>query len=303
MSSQPPNPRHVPVLINQVIEFLHPVPGKIFIDATLGFGGHSEELLKALHGKGAVYGIDVDEKNLELAQERLKGFKNIHFIRDNFENLEGIASDILQKEGRIDGILFDLGLSSMHTDEAERGFSFQHEGPLDMRFDSRQSLTAAEIVNTYPLEQLINIFKNYGEEKFSYRIAREIVESRKRHAFRSTTQLADFIKNIFSKGKDFYFKRHPATRVFQSLRIAANREIEVLTEGLDAAVKALSPAGRIVVISYHSLEDRIVKNAFRTKAKEGVLKILTKKPVQPDEEEIKSNRRARSAKLRAAEKI
>jgi len=295
---------HIPVLINQVLEFLNPQPGEIFIDCTLGTGGHTEAILERLRGKGAVYGIDADSRNLDLARKRLINHNHVHFTRNNFENLEEIGREILAKEGKISGILFDLGLSSLHVEEAIRGFSFQKEGPLDMRFDTNQPLTAADIVNTYPLENLIFIFKTYGEEKFSYRIARKIIEFRRRKQFTTTTELADFIANIFSKGRpDFYFKRHPATRIFQALRIAANREIEVLEKGLAGAIKVLSKGGRIVVISYHSLEDRIVKNFFRAWKKQGILKILAKKPITPSEEEVDQNKRSRSAKLRAAEKL
>lgn len=265
-------------------------------------------LLQALNGKGAVYGIDSDDRNLTLAQENLKEFNNVHFTRDNFENLEAQSAEILTKETHIDGILFDLGLSSFHVDEPERGFSFQRSGPLDMRYDTRQPVTAAEIVNTWTAGQLSFIFKNYGEERYANRIAKEIVEHRRKHRFATTSELADLLERIFTppwalkSGKKFYFKRHPATRVFQALRIAANREIEVLTAGLKGAVQAMSPGGRIAVVSYHSLEDRIVKYFFREKAREGILKILTKKPVIPKEEELKSNPRSRSAKLRVAEK-
>ncbi|MBI2638880.1 16S rRNA (cytosine(1402)-N(4))-methyltransferase RsmH [Candidatus Peregrinibacteria bacterium] len=296
------NDIHIPVLTNKILEYLEPVKNKIFIDCTLGSGGHAEALIT--HGAEAVYGIEVDERNLEKAKERLKQYENVHFIHDNFENLETIGAKILKKEKRIHGILFDLGLSSLHVDEAVRGFSFQHEGPLDMRFDTRTEVTAADIVNTYTLEELLFIFKTYGEEKSSYRIAREIVQHRRQHKFATTSQLADFIANIFSKGKpNFYFKRHPATRIFQALRIAANREIEVLQKGLEGAVKVLSITGKLVVISYHSLEDRLVKNFFRHQKTLGSLKILTKKPITPDDEEINRNRRSRSAKLRAAEKL
>ncbi len=295
------NAIHIPVLTNQVLGLLEPCKGKVFIDCTLGLGGHSEALINQ---SATVYGIEVDERNLLKAQERLKKYEHVHFIHSNFENLEEIAEEILNKQGRIDGILFDLGLSSLHVDEALRGFSFQQEGPLDMRFDTRSGMTAADIVNQYPLEKLLFIFKTYGEEKSSYRIAREIVEYRKRKRFTTTSELADFIANIFSKGKpNFFFKRHPATRIFQALRIATNREIEVLQKGLEAAIKVVPKTGRVVVISYHSLEDRLVKNLFRQQKVNGVLKILTKKPITPDDEEINQNRRSRSAKLRAAEKL
>lgn len=295
------NAIHIPVLTNQVLGLLEPRKGKVFIDCTLGLGGHTEALVNQ---SATVYGVEVDERNLQRAQERLKKYENVHYIHDNFENLEKIAGAIFKKEGAIHGILFDLGLSSLHVDEALRGFSFQKEGPLDMRFDPRSEITAADIINHYPLEKLLFIFQTYGEEKSAYRIAREIVEHRRRQRFTTTSELADFIANIFSKGKrNFFFKRHPATRIFQALRIATNREIEVLQKGLEAGAKVLSKTGRLVVISYHSLEDRLVKNFFRQQKALEVLKILTKKPITPDEEEIDRNRRSRSAKLRAAEKL
>lgn len=295
---------HTPVLLNQVIKLLSPAPGKIFIDCTLGAGGHAREILKNLQGKGAVYGIDADERNLNLAREKLSSYKNIHYIHGNFENLEIFGREILKKEKRIDGILFDLGLSSLHIDEAKRGFSFQIAGPLDMRFDATKGLTAADIINTYPFEKLLFIFKTYGEEKYSYRIAKKIVRHRKRERFATTSQLADFIRGVVSqRGKYPYHRVNPAVRIFQALRIAANREIGVLEKGLAAAIKIISAGGRIAVISFHSIEDRVVKNLFRDAKKEGMLKILTKKPIQPNEEELQRNRRSRSAKLRVAEKI
>lgn len=292
--------KHTPVLTNQVIKYLLPFPGKIFIDATLGLGGHTEAILTLLKNKGAVYGIEIDERNLALAKKRLS-CPNIHFIHDNFENLDQHGQEILKREGRIDGILFDLGLSSLHLEEAPRGFSFQREGPLDMRFDTRQRLTAGDIVNTYPLKKLLSIFQTYGEEKFSYRIAQNILRTRAQNPFTTTTQLADFIAAHVPKR--YCFKIHPATRIFQALRIATNREIEVLKWGLTGAMKVVSPGGRIVVISYHSLEDRLVKNFFRENKKLGLLRILTKKPIIPDEQEKFKNPRSRSAKLRAFEKI
>ncbi|MBI5413401.1 16S rRNA (cytosine(1402)-N(4))-methyltransferase RsmH [Candidatus Peregrinibacteria bacterium] len=294
---------HIPVLTNQVLKFLDPQPGNVIVDCTLGAGGHSQMILEKLAGKGNLYGIEVDERNLLLAQEKLKTHKNVHFIRDNFENLETLGRRILQKEGRIDGILFDLGLSSMHVDEGTRGFSFQSEGPLDMRFDTRQTVTAADIINTYSLEDLLSIFRIYGEERNSYKIATRIVEHRKRKRFTTTSQLANFIADSIATRKGFYFKRHPATRIFQALRIATNREVSVVHAGLEGAIKVLSRGGKIVVISYHSLEDRIVKNIFKRCKQEEVLKILTKKPLEPDEKEMEENRRSRSAKLRAAKKI
>lgn len=295
---------HTPVLKNQVLRFLEPKPGRVVIDCTLGLGGHAEAILELLHGKGMLYAIEVDERNLETAKNRLTSYDNVHYTHDTFENLEELGRRVLQKETHIDGILFDLGLSSPHVDEPQRGFSFQKEGPLDMRFDPRQRITAADIVNSYSLKDLISIFQTYGEEKFSHLIARKIVEHRRNESFKTTTQLADFIANIFSKGRpNFFFKRHPSTRIFQAIRIATNREIEALQAGLQAAISLISKNGRIVVISYHSLEDRIVKNLFRDAKREKILTVLTKKPIEAEEDEIRENPRSRSAKLRAAERL
>lgn len=293
---------HTSVLPNQTLELLQPKPGGIYLDGTLGLGGHSELILEKLEGKGKLYGIEVDERNLHKAKERLHRFKNIEFIHDNFENLDSIAEAVLQKEGRIDGILFDLGLSSPHVDEAERGFSFQKEGPLDMRFDERIRHTAADLVNRSSLKHLLFIFQTYGEEPFARRIAIGIEKHRRQHPFKTTTELANFITTLVPKrfGRS---KFHPATRVFQALRIATNREVEALQNGLYSAFQKISPGGRIIVISYHSLEDRLVKNFFRNEKRNETLNVLTKKPITPSEEEIISNPRSRSAKLRAAEKI
>lgn len=292
---------HIPVLINQIIKFLNPSPGKVFVDCTLGGGGHAKALLDNMGDSGCLYGVDADERNLEIARRRLTNYSNVHFIRNNFENLEEIGKKILVEQTKIDGILLDLGLSSLHVDEPERGFSFKKEGPLDMRFDTRNEFTAEKVLNTYSLDDLNFIFKEYGEEKFAYRIAKAIVEDRKKEKFKTTTQLANFISRIVPLQRSI--KIHPATRVFQALRIEVNREIEALQKGLDAAIKIISKGGRIAVISYHSLEDRVVKNMFKAAAYAKILKLLTKKPITPSEEEINLNRRARSAKLRVAEKL
>lgn len=293
---------HIPVLTNRVLEYLAPGEGKVYIDCTLGLGGHTEALLKALNGTGHVYGIEVDERNLTFAQNRLKNFTNVTFTRDSFQNLEEMASEDPKKWGHVDGILFDLGLSSPHVDDPSRGFSFQKDGPLDMRFDTRQRRTAADIINTYSLKDLLEIFNTYGQERFSYRIATQILEQRRKQKFTTTSQLAEFISSVVpSHFRNF--KIHPATRIFQALRIATNEELLALQHGLLGVLKVLSPGGRVVVISYHSLEDRIVKNFFREMAKQGVLKIITKRPVVPYEDEQRINPRSRSAKLRVAELI
>lgn len=286
--------QHIPVLAREVLALLDPKPDEVIVDCTLGLGGHTKLISDALQGTGRVYGLDADIRNLTVAKERLSTQKNVAFIHDNFGHLQEHLARIKTQEKRVDGILFDLGLSSVHVDDAARGFSFMREGPLDMRYDTRKGQTAADIVNTYTLPNLISLFKTYGEEPFSNRIAEAIVTARKLKEFQTTTQLAECIgQSVRSSGKV-----HPATRVFQALRIATNREIEVLVQGLTAAVNGVDLGGRVVVISYHSLEDRIVKNLFRDLKKDHRGVILTKKPTVPTEEEIRENRRARSAKLR-----
>jgi 16S rRNA (cytosine1402-N4)-methyltransferase len=286
--------QHTPVMAKEVIEYLKPDKGKVFVDCTLGGGGHAEAILKALtplspspSGRGGEKGVrviafDQDLEAIEAARQKLAEYSNIEYIRDNFSNIKKHVKE------KVDGFLFDLGVSSYQIDEAPRGFSFQKDGPLDMRMDRGQKLTANEIVNRFPAGEIERIIRDYGEERFARRIARAIVEKRPLNA---TFEL----KEIVEKAIPTWRKRESVSRVFQALRIAVNSELENLQKALKDSVELLRPGGRIVVISYHSLEDRIVKHAFRGFA-------LTKKPVLPSAEEIASNPRAKSAKLRAAEK-
>lgn len=281
---------HEPVLLREILGFLDPQPGKVFVDATVGTGGHAEALLA--HG-AEVIGIDQDPQSLELASERLRGFgERFRPLRGNFRKLR----DLLQALGveKVQGILFDLGLSSLHISQPERGFSFQHEGPLDMRMDPDNPLTAAELVNSLPEGELARILREYGEERYAERIAREIVKSR---PIRTTAELARLVARCYPPGN---YRLHPATRTFQALRIAVNDELSALREALPQALEALAPGGTICVISFHSLEDRIVKRFLREQARAGRVKLLTKKPVRPSAEEVARNPRARSARLRAA---
>lgn len=288
---------HVPVLLKEALELLDPRPGKVFVDATLGFGGHAAVLLEA----GArVIGIDQDQEALEAARERLSGNlpagrhgRQISYIHDNFSNLKKIITE------PVDGILFDLGVSSYQIDEARRGFSIRFDGPLDMRMDQNQELIAAEIVNVWAEEELARIFTEYGEERFAKRIGAKICVMRNKGEIKTTGQL----KEIIEKAIPTWRKRESVTRVFQALRIAVNSELENLKWALADCPDLLKPGGRLVVISYHSLEDRMVKWFFRDKEKSGILKILTKRPIVAKEAEIAANPRARSAKLRGAEKI
>lgn len=309
------NCSHEPVLLRECLDFLNLVPGKVAVDCTLGLGGHSSEMLKAIQPDGFLYSFDKDQRNIRLAMPKLEAVgSQFQVIHDSFSSLK----DRLRREGvsRVDAILFDLGLSSPHIDDAERGFSFKQDGPLDMRFDASQGLTAADLLRSLSEEELADIFYLYGEERRSRRLAKAICEQRKETPFTSTQQLADFVLKVL--GKKPSSKKHPAMTIFQALRIAVNEELKVLELALNQAVELLAPHGRVVVLSYHSLEDRIVKHFFkqlstdlrdpndlfgRRVLRPKSLSLLNKKPITPTEEEISKNPRARSAKLRAAEKL
>ena len=287
--------------------------GNKVVDCTLGLGGHSKEILKKIGPKGKLMAFDQDEANLKKAKQNLKKFeKQVTYVHDNFENLKSQISN--HKFGKVDAILMDLGISSPHVDMPERGFSFQKEGPLDMRYDQNQELTAQIVINTYNEKKLADLIYQYGEERRSRVIARAIVDGRKKHSITNTLQLADIIKST-TKGK---IGHHPATKTFQALRIYVNRELEVLEDTLHQAIDVLAPKGRIAVISYHSLEDRIVKNIFKYYTKDCIcpkelplcqcdfqkkLYLLTKRPIIPTGIEVDQNSRSRSAKLRVAERL
>ncbi|GAB6065578.1 16S rRNA (cytosine(1402)-N(4))-methyltransferase RsmH [Aquifex pyrophilus] len=290
---------HRPVLLKESVDILTGNEGKIYLDCTLGLGGHAREILKR---KKDIYliGIDRDEEAIEIAKENLKEFSDrISLYKADFRYFD----EVLRAEGveRVDGILFDLGVS-MYQLKSERGFSFQIDAPLDMRMDKEQTLTAYKVVNTYPERELIRILKEYGEEKFAVRIAKAIVNRREKKPIETTGELVEV---IMSTVPEFYKhgRIHPATKTFQAIRIEVNRELESLEEALYKTPEHLNPRGRLVVISFHSLEDRIVKRFMKEKEKEGVFRILTKKPITPSEEEIRENPASRSAKLRAAERV
>ncbi len=282
---------HEPVLLREVLGFLAPKEGKLIVDATVGTGGHAEALL----AQGArVVGIDQDPQSLEVARARLRPFgERFLALRGNFRKLRELLATV--DVAQVDGILFDLGLSSLHLSQAERGFSFQHEGPLDMRMDPDNPVTAEELVNGLPERELARILREYGEERLAERIAREIVKSR---PIRTTGELARLVARCYPPGN---YRIHPATRTFQALRIAVNDELSALREALPQAVALLAPGGVLCVIAFHSLEDRIVKRFLREEARAGRVKLLTKKPVRPSPEEVARNPRARSARLRAAQ--
>jgi 16S rRNA (cytosine1402-N4)-methyltransferase len=302
-------PQHVPVLLEESLNFLNVRAGGVVVDATLGFGGHSLAIAKRLGAKGRLIAFDRDEQAMELAKARLAGLAeemgadmpSVEFVARPFSE---IAEVVLP--GTLDGLLADFGVSSMQLDEAHRGFSFRADGPLDMRMDTRRGLTAEQVVNQADEEDLANLIYEFGEERRSRRIARAIVRAR---PITTTAELARVVSAVAPpiKGE----KIHPATRTFQALRIRVNDElgeIQSLLQSVSGNVSGsagslLKPGGRVVMISFHSLEDRLVKDSFRESAKAGVLEILTKKPVMAQEQEAMRNPRSRSAKLRAAEKI
>ena len=286
---------HKPVLLKEVMEALEPKPGETVLDATIDGGGHAIPIVKKIYPKGILVGIDQDVELLE----RLKSEKNIILLNGNFRDLDKLFEK--EKIKSINKALFDLGISSWHLESSGRGFSFQKNEPLDMRY-SPESETAANLINKFSEKELTDILKKYGEERFAGSIVRKICETRKKNPIKNTFELIEIISQAVP---DWYKRRrlHFATKTFQALRIAVNDELEALKEGMDKAWRFLEPGGRIAVISFHSLEDRIVKNFFREKALAGEGRILTKKPILPSREELRVNPRARSAKLRAGEKI
>lgn len=283
---------HYPVMLNEIIEFFSPCSLLTFIDGTLGGGGHAQAILSSHPEIKKFVGIDRDEEAISRCVEKLKSYKEkLWVIHGNFRDMK----EFFQGE-QFDGILLDLGISSYQLDEGERGFSFLKEGPLDMRTDLTQTLTAKSVVNTLSEKELGDIFREYGEERKWRKAAKAIVEARRKKKISTTKELCDVLYPVLGGQTR---KIHPATLIFQALRIYVNDELNALKEGITSAISLLKPRGRLLVISFHSLEDRIVKYAFR-EAKH--CDILTKKPLEAKREEIKINKRSRSAKLRAIEK-
>jgi 16S rRNA (cytosine1402-N4)-methyltransferase len=290
---------HLSVLKNEVIEYLDPKPNENFIDCTFGEGGHALEILKRNGPRGKVLGIEVDRELFEICKSKFKKLKRLILVCDSYSNLK----DIVQREkfGKISGILFDLGVSSWHLEESKRGFTFRKDEPLIMSYFQKEK-TAKDLINKLSEREICEILKKYGEERFAKKIAKEIVKERKKKPIETTFQLVEIIKRatpIWYQRKKIHF----ATKTFQALRIFVNEELENLKIALPQALEILEKGGRLVVISFHSLEDRLVKNFFKENERSGKLKILTKKPISPSQIEIKINKRARSAKLRAGEKI
>lgn len=301
---------HVPVLLDEVLEYLQPEPGDMYIDGTIGAGGHAAAILERSAPDGQLLGLDQDPNALDVAAERLDVFGDrVTLVRGNFRSMRDVARE--HKFTSVDGILLDLGYSSLQIEDMERGFSFRADAPLDMRLDPDAPTTAADLVNHLSQTELADIIYDYGEERQSRKIARAIVEHR---PVTTARELGDLIEDVVGRRG----RIHPATRTFQALRIAVNDELEALEEVLPQAITLLRPAGRVAVISFHSLEDRIVKHFFRQEAQDCIcpphilvcecghtatVDVITRSPVTATEEEVDRNPRARSAKLRVAERL
>ena len=292
---------HIPVMCKEVIEYLNLRPGSIVVDATIGTAGHSLEILKRILPGGLLIGIDKDNETLSISKERLSEFRDrLILIRDDFRNIDNIARNL--KLERVDGILFDLGISRFQLDNPERGFSFSNEGPLDMRMDRESFISAYDLVNNLNSEEISSILWSYGQEPWHNRIANRVVEERRKFPIASTRQLSNIVVNSIPY-KARHKKIHAATKTFQALRIAVNRELEAEEEALKKSVGLLNRGGRICVLSFHSLEDRLVKVNFKNFSNNGELKIITPKPLVPSEGEKSINPMSRSAKLRVAERL
>ena len=307
--------KHYSVMLKETVDGLNVKENGIYVDCTLGGAGHSTEILKRLNGTGRLIGIDQDADALKAAKERLKDFDNVTYVHSNFENIK----EILKNEGidKVDGILADLGVSSYQFDTPERGFSYRFDAPLDMRMNKESEISAYEIVNEYPEDRLFKVIRDYGEEKFAKNIAKHICQRRSETPIKTTFELNDIIKaaipaKMREKGG------HPSKRTFQAIRIECNRELEVLENTLDDMIECLNDKGRLCIITFHSLEDRAVKNNFKTNENPCICppifpvctcgrkpkgKVITRKPITASEEELEENSRSQSAKLRIFEKI
>lgn len=302
---------HISVLLDETIKYLDIKDDGIYADLTLGKGGHSKKILEKLSDKGLLIGLDQDKEAISASKENLKNFSNVLYFNRNFENIQ----DVLRKANidKLDGALMDIGVSSYQIDRADRGFSYMKDGPLDMRMDKDNELTAKQIVNSYSLDELWKIFQDYGEERYSKTIAKAIVDYRRKEEINTTLQLRNIVMKSVNSNE-----AHPEKRVFQALRIEVNRELEVLEKTLETVVDNLKNGGRLCVITFHSLEDRIVKNKFKEMNKscicppdfpvcvcnhEKKVKIISKKPILPSSKELKTNKRSHSAKLRVVERV
>ena len=283
-------------MVKEAMKVLNPIPGGTYVDATIGPGGHSEAILTLIGTGGKLIGIDRDNEALRIVQGKLSD-KRVILRKGNFSDME----NLLNKDGitEVDGILFDLGISMVQMKDIERGLSFISDKRLDMRMDREQPLSAWDVVNGYPVKELERIFREFGEERLSRKIAEAIVRERRIRPIDTCSALSEIVERVYGRRG----RVHPATKTFQALRIEVNKELEELQKGLDSSIRIMKKGGRLCVISYHSLEDRIVKHFIARSSKEGSLRVITKKPLTPGSEEIRSNPSSRSAKLRAAERI
>ena len=306
---------HVSVLLNECLDALNIKKDGIYVDGTLGGAGHSSEILKRLSDNGRLIGIDQDTDALKAAGLRLQNYNNVTYVHNNFYNIKQILDDLDIAE--VDGILMDLGVSSYQLDTGERGFSYMKDAPLDMRMNRENELSAYQVVNTYSEEELYRIIRDYGEEKFAKRIATFIVNAREEKNIETTLELVEIIKNAIP-AKARREGPHPAKRTFQAIRIEVNSELSILNRAIEDGVSKLSKGGRMAIITFHSLEDRIVKNKFRDLAvscrcpkefpicvcgEKAKVKVISRKAIEPSKEEVEINPRSRSAKLRVIEKI
>lgn len=294
---------HTPVLLKEVLEYLKLSPGKIIVDATIGTGGHSKDIIEHIVPGGRLIGIDRDEESLSVSSQRLKDYEGFcNFVHGNFSDIDVILEGLGIRE--VDGILFDLGISSFQLQDPNRGFSFQCEGPLDMRMDKSSYISAYDLLNNLNEEEISNLLWTFGQERWHNRIAHLLVAEREKQPIVTTQQLTDIVmKAIPYRYRYRHYRIHPATRTFQAVRIAVNRELETLETAVNKAIAVLAKCARICVISFHSLEDRVIKHSFRKAASEGLLEIITPKPVTAIGEELRVNPSSRSSKLRVAERL
>ncbi len=294
---------HTPVMAGEVIDFLDLKPGKIILDATLGTAGHAQAILERILPGGRLLGVDRDEASLAVARQRLSEFGSAcELIHGNFVDIDTILDNLKVK--KIDGAIFDLGISSFQLLDVARGFSFQNEGPLDMRMDKNSYISAYDLVNNLTEEELSTLLWNFGEERWHNRIARILVAERDKAPIATTIQLANIVaRSIPVRYRHRFYRIHPATRTFQAVRIAVNRELEILETAVNKAIAHLEKKARVCVISFHSLEDRAIKFAFRKAQALGLVNILTAKPLTPLSLEVEANPASRSSKLRVAERI
>jgi len=307
---------HLPVLLRETVELLSPPPNGVVVDLTVGMGGHSSELLKHIPN-GRLIGLDQDVEALQHARQTLSD-PRVTLVKANFANILNVLNDLHLSE--VDSVLMDIGVSSLQLDSPARGFSFMHDGPLDMRMDASASLTAADVVNTYPEKKLADVIYEYGEERKSRQLANAIVRHREQKPFETTDQLAHLAKQVLGSPRPKHGEsaKHPATRLFQALRIEVNQELEVLQTALKDVLSVLKPGGRFAVITFHSLEDRIAKQYFKQESVDCIcpphipmcicghkaqVELVTRKPVTASEEELQTNPRSRSAKLRVVQKL